>query len=112
MTVNVAAQFPGAWLTTVSVEREGVKDPKGNVGPSTSHQVEGCLVTTQSTEEEARADLPDTSAYLYAGPGADFAARDIVTVPEGARLWPWGRFRVNGEPDFGPLGTRVQLRRV
>lgn len=105
--------FPAHWRVTVEVERPGVKDPRGNVGPSTFHDVPDCLVTTQATESEFRTALPDTSAYLFALPGSDFAHSDIVTVPEGSdRLWPWGRFRVNGEPDFGPLGVRIQLRRV
>ena len=110
--MSITARFPGHWLTEVEVDRSGGTDPKGNPLPGSSHTVPDCLVTNQSTEEEARTDLPDTSAYLFTSPGADFAPGDRVTVPEGARLWPWGRFFVNGDPDFGPLGTRVQLRRV
>lgn len=111
--MTIVSRFPGHWLVTVSVERDGETDPKGNTGPPTIHEVEQCLVTTQSTEDEARTDLPDTSAYLFAGPGGDFAPSDRVVVPEGpGRLWPWGRFVVNGDVDYGPLGTRVQLRRI
>jgi len=111
--VSIVAQFPPEWRVDVNVERPGGTDARGNRMPSTRHSVAGCLVTTQATEVEARTDLPDTSAYIYAEPGADFASGDRVTVPEGARrLWPWGRFVVNGDVDYGPLGTRVQLRRV
>lgn len=97
----------------VTVERGGGKDPKGNPSPGTVHVVEQCLVTTRSTQEAARTDLPDTDAYLFASPGADFAAQDIVTVPNDPRkIRPTGRFLVNGEPDRGQLGCRVQLKRV
>lgn len=110
--INLTAQFPDTFQVTVTVERSGGTDSRGNPTPGTSHEVDDCLVTTQSSDEEARTALPDTSAYVYAPAGSDFAPKDIVVVPEGARLWPWGRFIVNGDPDFGPLGVRVQLRRV
>ena len=111
--VNVVSKFPAAWLTDVEVKRSGGTDPRGNPLPGTTHTVGPCLVSTQSTEEESRTDLPDTSAYIFADPGADFAPNDEVTVPKGdPPLWPHGRFIVNGDPGFTPLGTRVQLRRV
>ena len=111
--MSIVDQFPLEWRVDVRVDRAGETDPRGNVGPGSSHTVEGCLVTTQTTDEEARTDLPDTEAYVLAGPGADFAPGDRVTVPEGAgRLWPWGRFVVNGDVGYTPLGTRAQLRRV
>lgn len=104
--------FPSHWRVTVEIERPGVTDPKGDTGPSTFHSVADCLVSNQSTEDESRKDLPDTTAYIHAPAGADFAPHDLITVPEGDRLWPWGRFVVNGDPNFTPLGVRVQLRRV
>lgn len=111
--MSIVQQFPTEWRVAVAVRREGKTDPKGNKAPPSFHDVEDCLVTTQATEEEARTDLSDTSAYLFADPGANFASDDVVTVPEGpGRLWPWGRFIVNGDVNYGPLGTRVQLRRV
>lgn len=110
--MSIVRRFPNEWLTSVTVERGGGTDPRGNPLPGAEHTVNPCLVTTQSTEEEARTDLPDTSAYVLADAGADFAPGDVVTVPEGSRLWPWGRFIVNGDPGFTPLGVRVQLRRV
>lgn len=109
--MSIVSRFPAEWLTSAKVERSGT-DPRGNPLPGGEHTVEPVLVSTQTTEEEARTDLPDTSAYIFAEPGADFAPNDVVTVPEGARLWPWGRFVVNGDPGFFPLGVRVQLRRV
>jgi len=111
--VNIVDQFPPHWRVDVTVNRSGGTDPRGNPLPGSSHIVKGCLVTTQATEAEARTDLPDTQAYIYAETGADFAPGDRVTVPEGAgRLWPWGRFVVNGDVGYTPLGTRAQLRRV
>lgn len=111
--MSIVDQFPVEWRVDVTVDRSGGTDPKGNALPAVRHTVPGCLVTTQASDEEARTDLPDTSAYLFARPGADFTTGDRVTVPEGdGRLWPWGRFVVNGDVDYGPLGTRVQLRRV
>lgn len=99
----------------VTVTRSGGTDPKGNALPSTTHVVADCLVTTQrSTEEpQSRSDLTETTAWLYASPGADFRSQDVVTVPDdGRRIRPTGRFVVNGDPDFGQLGCRVPLRRV
>jgi len=99
----------------VIVERGGGKDPKGDQLPGTTHTVPGCLVTTQRTTEEpaSRSDLPETTAWLFASPGADFQPQDVVTVPDdGRRIRPTGRFVVNGDPDFGQLGCRVPLRRV
>jgi len=110
--MSVTSHFPSDWLTEVAVERSGGTDPRGNPLPGTEHTVADCLVSNQSTDEEARTDLPNTSAYIFAPAGSDFAPGDVVTVPEGARLWPWGRFTVNGDPNFTPLGVRVQLRRV
>ncbi|HLS48552.1 MAG TPA: hypothetical protein VK024_01035, partial [Actinomycetaceae bacterium] len=79
--MSIVFQFPPEWRVTVHVERVGEADAKGNRGPSTEHDVEDCLVTTQATEEEARTDLSDTTAYLFTVPGADFASDDVVTVP-------------------------------
>ena len=110
--MSIVSQFPVEWLTSADVQRGGGTDPRGNPLPGSEHTVAPVLVTTQSTEEEARTDLPDTSAYVLAEPGADFAPADVVTIPEGARLWPHGRFIVNGDPGFTPLGVRVQLRRI
>lgn len=108
--------FPSSWRCTVTVERPGGRDPKGNLLPGTSHEVRDCLVTTQTSEEEpqSRAEAPETSAYVYAPAGADFRSTDAVVVPESVppRLWPSGRFQVSGDVDFGPLGARVPLRRV
>ena len=111
--MSITARFPSHWQTSVDVDRSGGTDPKGNPLPGSSHTVPDCLVTTQTTEEEpqSRSDLPETTAWLYAAPGADFVSQDRVTVPPGP-LWPHGRFYVNGDPDFGPLGTRVPLRRI
>lgn len=107
--------FPSSWRTPVTVERSGGRDPKGNPLPTTEHTVPDCLVSNQTSAEEAlsRSDAPETSAWVYAPPGADFTSTDVVVVPESVppRLWPSGRFQVSGEPDFGPLGTRVPLRR-
>lgn len=108
----ITQNFPAHWRVTVAVEREGAVDSRGNRGPSTFHDVGDCLVSGQSTEEEARRDLPDTEAYLYAPAGANFSHRDIVTIPEGEHLWPWGKYRVNGQPGFTPLGVRIQLKKV
>lgn len=109
MTVNLTGRFP--WCVAVSVERSGGRDPKGNPLPGSTHTVSDCLVTTQSTDEASRADLPDTSAWLYGPAGADFVPGDVVVVPA-TGLFPHGRFVVNGDVDVGPLGVRVQLRRV
>lgn len=109
MSVDIPARFP--WSVDVSVERSGGTDPKGNPLPVETHPVAGCLVATQATDEEARTDLPDTSAWLYAHTGADFAPGDRVIVPP-TGLFPHGRFVVNGDVGFTPLGTRVQLRRI
>lgn len=112
--MNIVEAFPPSWRATVTVHRPGGYDPKGNPLPTTEHTVPECLVTTQTSDEEARSDAPDTTAYIYTLAGADFSSVDQVTVPESTppRMWPSGRFQVNGEPDFGPLGTRVALRRL
>ncbi len=111
--MNLTGRFPGEWLVSVTVTRSGGTDRKGNPLPATEHTVDDCLVSTQTSAEEAlaRSDRPDTTAWLYAPAGADFTSTDTVTVPPSPkRLWPDGVFTVNGRPDVGPLGVRVQLR--
>lgn len=111
--MSIVSRFPAEWLTRAEVQRSGGTDPRGNPLPGSEHTVEPVLVANQSTDEEARTDLPDTSAYVLAGPGEDFAPDDVVTIPKGnPPLWPHGRFIVNGDPGFTPLGVRVQLRRI
>ena len=113
--MSITAQFPAHWRVTVKVHRSGGRDPKGNPLPGTTHEVPDCLVTTQSSQDEpeSRSEAPDTSAYVYGPAGGDFRSTDDVEVPESVppRLWPSGMFHVSGEPDFGPLGVRVPLRR-
>lgn len=111
--MSLASRFPGHWLVEVTVDRSGGTDPKGNLLPGSSHTVPECLVSTQTSAEDpqSRSDLPESTAWIHTAPGANFQSMDRVTVPEGS-LWPHGRFVVNGDPDFWPLGTRVGLRRI
>ena len=110
--MTVTSRFPAEWRVTVTVRRSGGRDPRGNPLPETTHEVEDCLVSTQSSVEEpqSRSEAPDTSAYVYAPAGSDFISTDRIEVPPGP-FWPSGSFQVSGEPDKGPLGVRVPMRR-
>lgn len=113
---SVVQLLPAQWRCTVTVHRSGGRDPRGNPLPGTSHTVANCLISTQSSRDEpqSRSEAPDTMAYLYGPAGADFRSTDDIEVPESVppRLWPSGLFHVSGEPDFGPMGVRVPLRRA
>lgn len=111
--MSVVRAFPGWWRCTVTVRRSGGRDPRGNPLPVVEHAVADCMVSTEASAEEAqsRSDAPETSAWLYALPGADFRSSDQVVVPD-SPYWPSGQFQVTGEPAKTPLGVRVALRRL
>lgn len=111
MTVGVTRHFPSSWRFTVTVERSGGRGPKGIPLPSTTHTVADCMIATQVSEEEARSDSPETTAWLYGPTGGDFRTGDVCVVPQ-SPLWVWGRFQTTGRPSFTPLGVRVPLREV
>lgn len=112
MTSSVVLGFPPQWRFTAEVTRPGGTDPRGNPLPGTVHEVPDCMASTQSSVEEpqSRSDAPETVAWLLAPVGADVTSVDRVDIPD-SPLWPSGRFQVSGEPDKGPLGVRVPLRR-
>lgn len=109
MSVSVTSLLPSSWRFTVLVERSGGRDEFGVPMPGTSHQVADCLISTTASDEQARSDSPDTTAWIYAPIGADFQANDQVTVPP-SPLWLSGRFKVTGRPSPTPLGVSVPLK--
>lgn len=110
--MSIVGDFPREWLVTVTVRRSGGRDRRGNAQPAVEHEIARCLVSTQSSAEDAqaRSDAPGTVAWLFAAPGADVVSTDHVVVPDGP-FWPSGLFQVSGESDKTPLGVRVPLRR-
>jgi len=106
---SVTRVFPPSWRFTAVVERSGGRDEFGVPLDSVSHEVTDCLIGTATSEEQARSDSPDTTAWLYAPVGADFRANDRVIVPDSpVRLS--GVFVVTGRPTPSPLGVSVPLR--
>lgn len=107
--MNPLDHFPADWKTPVTVTRGG-RDRKGNPLPTTTHQVDDCLVGWRSTVDPVdRADLSSDTAVIAARVGSDFADRDLITIPDGP--WPSGSWTVNGAPKPTPLGVEIQIRR-
>lgn len=107
--MSVTAHFPSHWRFRAKVERSGGTDPRGVPLPSTTHTVPDCMISTSASEDVARSDSPDTTAWIYGPSGANFRANDVVHVPE-SPLWLHGRFVVTGRPSPTPLGVSVPLR--
>lgn len=101
------------WEVTVTVERF-TKDARGNRTLVSTHEVDRCLIGRQSSTEEpaSRSDLPETTTDLFTSViDADLQSGDVVTVPAGHGM-PHGRFLVEGDPGFTPMGTSAGMRRV
>lgn len=108
---SVTRGFPSSWRVTVNVQRSGGTDPKGIPLPTTEHEVADCLVSRDASEEQARMSDPETTCWLYAPVGSDFATGDIVEIPPGP-YWPSGTHQATGRPSPYPLGMSVPLKEV
>lgn len=111
MITSVTRSFPASWRFSVAVERSPGRDEYGVPLPAVEHEVSDCMVSTTASEDQARSDHPDTTAWLYAPVGADFKATDTVVIPA-SPLWVHGRFVVTGRPSPTPLGMSVPLKEV
>ena len=107
--------FPAAWRTDVTVTGPVHRTPDGYLAaPGTPVAVRGCLVapgasTAPGLTEPAASEAPETSATLYAPPGAQIHHRDTVTIPPGHPLT--GAWAVEAPPVPWPLGLVVALTR-
>lgn len=103
--------YPASWLTSVTVIRDGGKDPFGAELPDLEFTVDRCLVGYRSSEDPPDwEDQPDDRAALFVERGQfDFHANDLIIVPDGP--WASGRWQIDGRPQTGPLGTECRLRR-
>ena len=107
--------FPAAWRTDVTVTGPVHRTPDGYLAaPGTPVAVRGCLVapgasTAPGLTEPATSEAPETSATLYAPPGAPIHHRDTVTIPPSHTLA--GAWAVEAPPAPWPLGLVVALIR-
>lgn len=113
--MSLPADFPAAWRTDVTVSGPVHRTPDGYLAaPGTPVAVRGCLVapgasTASGLTEPAASEAPETSATLYAPPGAQIHHRDTVTIPPGHPLA--GAWAVEAPPAPWPLGLVVALTR-
>ncbi len=83
---------------TVTVERPGGTDRHGNPLPGTFHTVSGCTVTPRSSEERTDGQATViTGRSLFAPPGTDLEAQDVVVLSAAPREDD-ERWQVDGEP--------------
>lgn len=103
--------YPQDWLTSVTVIRDGGKDPFGVELPDVEYTIDRCLVGFGSSEDSAEwEDQPEDRASIFVERGQfDFQQNDLIIVPDGP--WASGRWQIDGRPQTGPLGTECRLRR-
>jgi hypothetical protein len=100
-----------SWLTDVTVLRGGGRDAKGNPLPVVEIAVTGCVVAPRATADPVdRADIVDSSAVLYRGPGFTFMPSDRIRIATGNRMA--GEWSVDGRPSEWPFGSEVGLVRA
>jgi len=106
---------PGRWKTPVTVTGPVHRTPDGYLAaPGAPVTVRGCLVAPSASAapgltDPAASEAPETSASLYAPPGAPIHHRDTVTIPPGHPLA--GAWAVEAPPAPWPLGLVVALTR-
>lgn len=99
---------------TVTVVR-GTRDRYGDLGATTRHTVDGCVVVPGSSSEKYGdgSDQVTSALSVYAPPGADVTAQDAVTVPGYSGTW-----QVVGDPQTWPVptawrfGTEIHLVKI
>lgn len=112
----MTAVFPFGF--DVTVQRPGGFDRSGKPLPSVDHTVSGCAAAPAgSTEYVNGVSTVIDKDTLYAPPGADIKATDLVVVPAGQAIDP-GTYNVDGRaqqyvnPFTGDApGTVVRLNR-
>lgn len=79
---------------TATVERPGGMDADGNTTAPAPHTVAGCgTAPAGSIEQHHLESTVEWDLDLLAPYGSDFAAQDVVTLPDGPT-----RYQVYGEP--------------
>lgn len=90
-------QFPFGF--TLTVKRDGGRDPFGNPKPGTSHDITGCAAAPAGSVEYSNGQATVITQDTIYGPyDADVKAQDTVTVPDGQPLAA-GKYQVTGEPE-------------
>jgi len=108
---NPLKMLPKSWLTDVTVLRGGGRDAKGNPLPVVEIAVTGCAIAPRATADPVdRADIVDSSAVLYRGPGFTFMPSDRIRSATGKRMA--GEWSVDGRPSEWPFGSEVGLVRA
>jgi hypothetical protein len=103
--------LPKSWLTDVTVLRGGGRDAKGNPLPTVELTVTGCVIAPRATADPVdRADIVDSKAVLYRGPGFTFYSTDRIRIATGKRMA--GEWSVDGRPSEWPFGSEVGLVRA
>lgn len=89
-------------MFTVTVERAAGADQHGNPLPAATHTVDHCWTAPAgSTEQHGLEVTVEWDLDLFAPAGADFAAQDVVLIPDDAI-----RYQVHGRPErwLAPTG--------
>lgn len=108
---GLVSHFPASWLTSVTVLRDGGRDPKGNPLPATEIPLDRCLIGPRSTGESVAGSSltsSDMSIYRDLDPTFRFQPADRIRVPAGALNA--GEWSVDGRPKEFPLGVEVPVK--
>lgn len=107
---SIPAAFPAEWTCDVVRERGGGRNSDGDPRPVTRTPLTRVLLAPRATTDpQDRSDVTTTTAVLYGAPGLDVTSSDVIVVPETHPMR--GRWGVDGDPSFWPLGTEVPLRK-